>query len=559
MGGGEFAMDREGVMFCAGNRLYHTALDHGRAVALTPEFGALASPAPHPHGGAVVVHTYQGRDVLAWVPQGQERWPNVLVAGADFYMQPAWNPAGDTLAWVSWDQPIMPWDGCSLQMARVEVDARGDAHVVGEPDHVSGGEEEAIQQPMFSPLGDKLAYLSDRTGWMQIYLRDVQTGQEAMLSDGVGDYSTPAWIQGIRTIAWAPDGRSIWGICNEEGRQSLVAYTVEGEKREAAGAWAKGYDSLAQLSVSPKGHLALIAAAVAIPPRVVVWDGEQEWVARRSGAERAPAGALAQAEGVSWTSKEGGDVFGTYFAPNSAEFVGPRGELPPAIVMIHGGPTSQAMASWSTRNQFYATRGYAVLDVNYRGSTGYGRAYMQELRGQWGVLDVEDAVSAAQFLVRQGLADPERIAIMGGSAGGYTVLHTLVRRPGVFAAGISMYGISNLFSLVEGTHKFEARYNDSLLGALPGAKEIWRARSPIFGIEHLSDPVAIYQGAQDTVVPAEQAEQIIASLKERGIPHVYKLYEGEGHGWRKPKTIEDFYDSTLLFLSAHVLGAREKG
>ena len=558
-GGGEFALTKDAALFMAQGRLFRTGLEHGVAQALTPDFGAGAAPAPHPCGGVVMVHSYQGQDVLAWVPQGGERWPSVLVGGADFYMQPTWSPEGDRLAWVSWDQPNMPWDGGQLEVAKVEVDARGEAHVVGESQVWAGGEGEAVQQPLFSPKGDMLAYLSDRTGWMQIYLRELSTGRETQVSEGPGDYSTPAWIQGIRTIAWAPDGQSIWGIRTSEGRQTLVKHSVaEGGGGEEC-AWTKNYDTLAQITVSSQGHVALIAAAVATPPRVVMWDGTREWVVRRSGAERAPKEALAQAKSVSWEGEGGAEVFGNYFAPSSLECQGLPGELPPAIVMIHGGPTSQAMASWSTRNQFYATRGYAVLDVNYRGSTGYGRDYMQALRGQWGVVDVEDAVSAAQFLASQGLADPRRIAIMGGSAGGYTVLHALVRRPGVFAAGISMYGISNLFSLVEGTHKFEARYNDLLLGELPGAQEIWRARSPMFGITSLQDPVAIYQGAQDKVVPPEQAEQIVASLKARGIPHVYELYEGEGHGWRRPETIEAFYDSTLAFLKQHVLMPQGRG
>ena len=222
---------------------------------------------------------------------------------------------------------------------------------------------------------------------------------------------------------------------------------------------------------------------------------------------------------------------------------------------MHGGPTSRADVGYSPRHQFLATRGYAVLDVDYRGSAGYGRRYMEALRGQWGLRDVEDSIGGAGHLIDSGLADPERLVIMGGSAGGYTVLRALTVHPGFFKAGICLYGISNLFTLATDTHKFEARYLDALVGPLPAAAAAYRERSPIFAANQLRDPVAIFQGADDQVVPPSQAEAIVASLRRRNVPHQYHLYEGEGHGWRRPETIAAFHKALEAFLKQYVLFA----
>jgi dipeptidyl aminopeptidase/acylaminoacyl peptidase len=229
--------------------------------------------------------------------------------------------------------------------------------------------------------------------------------------------------------------------------------------------------------------------------------------------------------------------------------------LPPAIIAIHGGPTGQSSASYNARAQFFATRGFAYLEVNYRGSTGYGKNYMAALRGQWGVLDVQDAIDGARYLVDAGLADGNKLVIMGGSAGGYTVLKALVDHPGFFKAALCLYGVSNMFTLAADTHKFEERYLDSMLGPLPEASDIYRQRSPIFNADKIVDPIALFQGEIDTVVPKAQAETIVASLQQRNVPHEYHLYPGEGHGWRKQETIEAFYSTVEQFLKNHVIFA----
>jgi dipeptidyl aminopeptidase/acylaminoacyl peptidase len=260
---------------------------------------------------------------------------------------------------------------------------------------------------------------------------------------------------------------------------------------------------------------------------------------------------LPSVQAVSWAAPDGTPVHGLYYAPVSTKFISEG--LPPAIVNIHGGPTSARVTDWNTNAAFFTTRGYAFLEVNYRGSTGYGRSYMLALRQKWGLVDVEDAVGAAGALGELGLADPKRIVIMGGSAGGYTVLNALVRHPGIFKAGVDLYGLANLF--ITETHKFEERYNDSLIGVLPQDAERYRAWSPVFFAHQIHDAVAVFQGAEDNVVPPSHSEQIVAALRTNKVPHIYKLYEGEGHGWRKTETIADYYDRVEKFLQEYVLYA----
>jgi dipeptidyl aminopeptidase/acylaminoacyl peptidase len=288
---------------------------------------------------------------------------------------------------------------------------------------------------------------------------------------------------------------------------------------------------------------------------VVTWSKRDAppAVYRRATGETLAAADISTPEPVQWAAGDGTTVHGLYYAPTSSRYT--SAGLPPAIISIHGGPTGQSTASYNARAQFFTSRGYALLEVNYRGSTGYGKPYMAALRRQWGVLDVEDAVGGAQHLVDAGLADPDRLVIMGGSAGGYTVLKCLVDYPRFFRAALCLYGVSNMFTLAADTHKLEERYLDSMLGPLPEAGAIYHERSPVFSADRIVDPIAVVQGEIDQVVPKAQAETIVESLRRRGVPHEYHLYEGEGHGWRKTETIEVFYKTVERFLKQYVIYA----
>ncbi|MCY3907888.1 MAG: S9 family peptidase [Anaerolineaceae bacterium] len=553
-GGGDFTVAAGQVYFAGpGGRLYRQALASGEARPVTPGFGAVAAPRVSGDGRWLAyVYSHEGEDGLALVDSGGAAWPAKVYADSDFVMQPAWHPEGTAIACITWDQPNMPWDGTTLRLLSLE---EGGATLPQVVDVVvlAGDENTAVFQPEFSPDGRHLAYVSDVSGIGQLWLHDLEDGSQRPLTSADAEHGMPAWAQGMRAFAWSVDGGGLYFLRNERGFVSLwrhdLARGAESRFRQL-----KDYSSLGQPAVSPQGQVATLASSARIPSRLVTLDAEGATrVRRRSTTENATGDRLAAVEALTWQGENGEIVHGLYYAPHSERYCG-EGQ-PPLIVMVHGGPTSQSRADYDGRAQFFATRGFAVLDVNYRGSTGYGRAYMQRLYGNWGVCDVEDALSGAEYLVGRDLADRERLVIMGGSAGGFTVYQALVDHPGYFRAGICLYGVANQFSLAMETHKFEARYLDMLLGPLPAAAEIYRRRSPEFQADNIVDPIAIFQGDVDQVVPRNQSDAIVASLRARNVPHEYHVYEGEGHGWRRAETIEAFYNSVLRFLQQYVIFA----
>ena len=552
-GGGELAVHEQTAFFAGRDgRIWRSEIAAGQPRPITPKHGAVASPTVSPDGRWVVyVHTDGESDVLAAVDSEGRQWPWKIVVGADFYMQPTWSPEGDRLAWISWDQPQMPWDGTRLESAAVEHDARG--FKLGPVEVWAGDPNTAIANPIFAPDGDWLAYTSDQLGFNQLWIRELETTDAVHLGRQEADLGGPAWIQGLRSMVWETD-ETLIGTLNERGFVRLVRFSLDTREWEPIPA-ATVYTAVSQPTVSARGHIAFIGSASIVPPRVVnLIDGDAPRVERRATNERVAIERLSRMQPVSWTTDDGGppvEVFANYYPPTNPDYeaIG----RPPAIVRIHGGPTSQRTACWDAQAQFFATRGFAVLDVNYRGSTGYGRTYMEMLRGEWGLLDVEDAIAGQKFLIDSDLAHPDKVVIMGGSAGGYTVLQALCDYPGAFAGGVCLYGIGNLFSLAMSTHKFEAAYNDVLIGPLPEAASKFRERSPVFKSERIVDPVAIFHGAKDKAVPPDQATEIVASLRSRGVPHLFHMYDNEGHGFRHPENIEHFYEATLKFLREHVL------
>jgi dipeptidyl aminopeptidase/acylaminoacyl peptidase len=558
-GGGDFTVAGGHVYFAAAHdgRLYRQALHQGGARPITPGFGAAAAPAVSPdRRGIVFVHTYEDRDCLAIVDAEGRAWPQQLVSGDDFYMQPCWHPHGDRLAWIAWNHPQMPWEGSRLQIARLQPHESG-LPGVSDIQTLAGSAEVGIFQPTFSPDGRYLAYISNASGWDALYLYDIETHQHRhLMPDEQAEMGQPAWAQGMRSYGFRHDGRRLYVLRNEAGLRRLMAYDLDADRLLETGAL-PAYTYLEQPALSPtRPALACIASSATQPSRVMALAldvPDQVRICRRSSTESVHAAALSTPQTISWAVASGARVYGLYYPPQNLQVEG-RGK-PPAIIIIHGGPTSQAVAAFQANVQYFATRGFAVLQVNYRGSTGYGKAYVEALRGQWGVTDVEDAVTGAQYLIDQGWADAEKLVIMGGSAGGYTVLQALVRHPGFFKAGLCLYGIANLFTLAAGTHKFEAHYLDSLIGPLPQAAAVYRERSPLFHAAAIQDPVAIFQGEIDQVVPKDQAEAIVASLKSRGVPHEYHEYAGEGHGFRKTETIAHFYTAVEAFLRQYVVFA----
>lgn len=553
-GGGDFTVGSGHVYFIEADsgRLFKQPLMGGSAHPITPAFGDIAAPTVSPDGRWLLfVHSYEGQDSIGVVDADGEHWPVKLVTGDDFYMQPAWHPEGGQIAWIAWNHPQMPWDGTNLRVGKLTVSPLG-LPIIADTTTIAGGENISIFQPEFSPDGRYLAYVSDEAGWWHIYLYDLESGEYRKLTDGEAEHGIPAWQQGFRTYAFDPQNQKLYFIRNQNGFASLWQMDPETGQREKI-SLGEDYTWMEQIAVAPEGgRISLIASSGCIPKRVIVVEksgGSKNL--RRSMAEDLHISDYATPQAISWEGMDGGVVHGLFYKPQNARFEGDG--LPPLVVLVHGGPTSQRTATFYPRVQFFTSRGYAVLQVNYRGSTGYGRKYRDMLRGNWGIHDVQDSVSGARHLAEKGLVEERKMVIMGGSAGGFTLLKALADYPGTFKAGIDLYGISNHFGFLLDTHKFEARYSDSLLGSLPEAAEIYRERSPINFMDKINDPLAIFQGEKDRVVPRDQSDQVAASLERRGIPYIYHVYEGEGHGFRKSETIEHYYQTIDRFLKEYVI------
>lgn len=474
----------------------------------------------------------------------------VLATGRDFYSFPRLSADGSRLAWTCWDHPAMPWDGTELWVA--DVSAHGGGPSLTGARQVAGGARESVFQPEWGPDGT-LHLVSDRDGWWNLYRWD-GAGLEA-LTGLEAELGRPQWVFGLSTYAFLADGRIVacWasggtdhlGLLESTGRRGKpveldVAYTA------MSGLRATG-DGVVLVGAGPRTPAEV--AEIAIGP-----DGRAgaPLVLARSRALEMHPGDVAEAEPVEVPGWDGGTVHAFFYRPANARLAGPPHERPPLIVTCHGGPTGAASPSLDLGVQYWTSRGIAVMDVDYGGSTGYGRAYRERLRGRWGLVDADDCVAAALWLVERGEVDRERLAIRGRSAGGYTTLCALTFRD-LFRAGASYYGVADAASLAAETHKFESHYTDGLIGPWPEAAEEYRRRSPLAHADLVSCPVAFFQGLDDPIVPPSQAEAMVEALRSRGIPHAYLGFEGEQHGFRQAATVQRCLEAEQSFYAA-VLG-----
>jgi dipeptidyl aminopeptidase/acylaminoacyl peptidase len=420
----------------------------------------------------------------------------------------------------------MPWDGTELWVA--DVGAAGDIET---PRRVAGGPQESIFQPGWSPDG-LLYFVSDRTGWWNLY-RSVDDRVEPV-HPMEAEFGRPQWSLGASTWAFA-DRRCLVAACVEKGRWRLVTIDVESGVMVPVTPVLEPADTVA----ATRGHAVLVAGSAQSPDAVVrieLSTGKIETIRAASTTEW-PAGLVSVPDALEFPTERGLTAHAFYYPPRNLRFAPPVGDLPPLIVIGHGGPTSATTLRMNLEIQYWTTRGYAVADVNYGGSTGYGRSYRERLKGQWGVVDVADCVNAARYLVSQRKVDPDRLIIRGRSAGGYTTLAALTFRPDVFRAGASYYGISDLELLTRDTHKFESKYLEGLVGPYPAMRERYRSRSPIDAVENLSCPIIFFQGLDDRVVPPAQAQRMSDAVRAKGLPTKLLLFEGEQHGFRKAETI----------------------
>jgi dipeptidyl aminopeptidase/acylaminoacyl peptidase len=500
-----------------------------------------------------------------------EHAQKVLVEGNDFYAAPRLSPDGSKLAWLTWNHPSMPWDSTQLWVAEVKADG-----CLGQGVPVAGGKGESVFQPEWSPDG-VLYFVSDRSGWWNLYRwrplsvpsasmgeareegRDVARSPVAFAGAGEAErveavcdraperaeFGLPQWVFGLSTYGFASAQRLVCAY-TQEGTWHLASVDTETGWLEPI---ETPYSSLGGMRVG-RGCVVIIGGSPMEPSAIVCLDlhsGKRE-VLRRSRALDLEPGYLSEPRAIEFPTENGLTAHALYYAPQNRDFAGPADERPPLLVISHGGPTSATSSALNLGIQYWTSRGIAVLDVNYGGSTGYGRAYRERLNGQWGVVDVNDCVNGTRDLVEQGEVDRERLMIRGGSAGGYTTLCALTFRD-VFKAGASYYGVSDLAALAQETHKFESRYLDRIVGPYPEEQDLYRERSPIHFTDHLKCPVIFFQGLDDKMVPPNQAEMMVKALRAKGVPVAYLPFGGEQHGFRRAENIKRALEAELYFYS----------
>ncbi|MGQ0671001.1 MAG: S9 family peptidase [Actinomycetota bacterium] len=551
-GGGSYWVDGGAVFFTnfEDQRLYRQD-PSGEPVPITPEPPTPGSvryaDARLTEDGRLIVCVRERHEVgvtneLVALPADGSADPWIIAGGHDFYAFPRISPDGSRLTWTSWDHPRMPWDGTELWVGELTEDG-----TLRRERRVAGGDAESIFQPEWSPDG-ALHFVSDRTGWWNLYRE--RDGEAQALAPREAEFGVPQWEFGYSTYAFLPDGR-IACIYTRDGRDHLALLDPGTSELLDMDLPYSCYEPYLR---SDGSRLVFVAGGPATPIQVVSLDLQTRAVEvlRESQATTLDPAHFSIPRPIEFPTEGGLLAHALFYPPASPDHAGPEGERPPLVVMSHGGPTGHVTAEFDLRIQFFTSRGLAVVDVNYGGSTGYGRDYRGRLRGQWGVVDTVDCINAAKHLVESGEVDGGRLAIRGGSAGGYTTLCALTFHDD-FAVGASYFGLADLEHFAEQTHKFESRYLDALIGPWPQAADLWRARSPVRFAELLSCPVILLQGLEDEIVPPSQAEIMVQALGAKGLPYAYLAFEGEQHGFRKAENIKRAHEAELYFYS-RVLG-----
>jgi len=485
-------------------------------------------------------HTEGGRDALntlVKIDLAGDSSDEIIVSGNDFYSSPRLSPNGKTLTWLTWSHPNMPWDGTELWVGQLDEAGR-----IASAELIAGGKSESIFQPEWSPSGI-LHFISDRTGWWNLY-RVGEAGVEPLCEKNA-EFGMPQWVFRMSTYAFETDHRIICSYC-ERGNWQLGVLDLETRKLQPIEV---PYTEIASLRVA-SGRAVFAAGAPTKSVSIVSVDLAtlEPVTLRLSSSVSVDEGYLSTPRQIEFPTEHGLMAHAFFYPATNRDYEAAADERSPLIVISHGGPTSASTTTLKLSIQYWTSRGFGVLDVNYGGSTGYGRQYRERLNGQWGVVDVDDCANGARYLVERGEADVNRLIIRGGSAGGYTTLAALTFRD-VFKAGASYYGISDLELLEQDCHKFESRYNSSLVGPYPERKDLYWDRSPIHFTDQLSCPIILFQGLEDKVVPPNQAEMMYEAARKKGLAVAYVPFEGEQHGFRKAENIKTSLDGELYFYS----------
>ena len=550
-GGGAWFRDG-GTIYCSNfddSRLYRLDGPGAEPRPITPE-----PPAPHGWryadgrvfaGGRLIVCVRESHgdgepvNELVVLEADGSGEPRVIADGRDFYAAPRPSRDGSRLAWLAWDHPHMPFEGTDLCVGDLESDGS-----CSNARRVAGSETESIFQPEWGP-DDALFFVSDRTGWSNLYVE--RDGEVHALTREEGELGYPQWVFDLTRYAFLDEGR-IAGVFTREavdGLELLEPGTGGLSRLDLP------YTAFHSPSLQAHGGKLYFPAESPTEPAAIVEldvDSGERNVVRRSSDLDLDESFVSVPVAVSFPGTDGLTSHGFFYPPKNPEFSGPPDDLPPLIVYVHGGPTAHVPPTLQLSVQFFTTRGIAVVDLNYGGSTGYGREYRDRLRGRWGVVDVEDSAAAARYLADRGAADPARIEITGGSAGGYTTLLALARRD-EFTAGTSQFGVADLVTFHEDTHKFESHYDEYLVGKWPDEIDLYRERSPVYHADSISSPLLLLQGLDDKVVPPAQAEVIVDALEQRGVPHAYIAFAGEGHGFRKSENAKRALEAHYSFLA----------
>ena len=546
-GGGAFLVSDGTVYFSnfADQRLYRQDPGAG-PVAITPDAPLRYADGVMDAGRGRIIcvredHSGEGEasNVIVAVDSEGERAQEVLYGESDFCASPRVSPDGGSLAWLSWDHPNMPWDGTMLHLADFDADGR-----LGTVRTVAGGPNESVLQPLWSPDG-VLHFVSDRNGWWNLYSWD--GGEARPVLEMEAEFARPQWqfdpaaygfLDGGR-IACSYVERGVWNVgIIESGSRGLSRLDLP-------------YSEMGRGELRTSGNRVVFSAGAPDKPMSMMsLDVSTSAVEtlQQSHELEVDSAYLSSPEAIEFETIGGRTAHAFYYRPQNADFAAPEGERPPLLVKSHGGPTAAASTALDLGIQFWTSRGFGVVDVNYGGSTGYGTEYRRRLNGTWGIVDVDDCVNAARFLVERGDVDGDRLAIDGASAGGYTTLAALTFHD-VFKAGASYYGVSDLEALAKETHKFESRYLDTLVGPYPERKDLYVERSPINHTQRLSCPLLLLQGLEDEIVPPNQAEMMFEAVKAKGLPTAYVPFEGEQHGFRRSENIKRALEAELFFYS----------
>lgn len=544
-GGGDFdCFDESDVIFAARKDGFVLRDSIGSDIRkLTSDTLNHASPVVSPDGTRLAYVTSDGaNDQIALLALDQRSWPVLWIQGSDFYMQPTWHPKGKYFAWAEWDHPYMAWQAARVMLATLDEEFR-----ILSIEKIAGKVDVPASQPQFSPDGNHLSFIESNGEWQDLKILDLESRKVASLVQGDNfSLTIPEFAQGVKTYDWFTDGTKIAFLKMLMNRTEVT--TVDVASHEQSVIPVRSLTNISTIAAAKNGKLAVSGSGPTVQTQIaILHEGKTQVVYRLNDSPPAEK-HIAKGMCLSWQALDGTLVHGIFYPPTNPD-ASWRG-LPPAFVHIHGGPTGKAENEYNPEIQYFTSRGFGWLEVNYRGSYGFGAGYLKALDGNWGEADVEDALGGAQCIGAMGLADRSRLMIIGGSAGGFTVLNTLADFPTAFRCGACLYGVSDLTALAVDTHKIELHYTDSLVGKLPEASALYQERSPLFKARQITAPLIIFHGGQDEAVPLSQAESLVERLS---CPYEFKVYPEEGHGFRQPETIADYLQRLYAFAKKYLL------